>query len=43
MNEEEKWCGNCRWFEDEDCLGGGWCSKDGCETNCGGVCKKHEF
>lgn len=43
MNEEEKCCGNCLWFIDEDCLGDGWCNENDCETSCDKVCKKHEF
>lgn len=40
---KEKCCGNCHWFENEDILGNGWCSKKDCETSCDKVCKKHEF
>ena len=43
MDKEEKCCGNCLWFIDEDCLGDGWCYTNDCETSCDKVCKKHEF
>ena len=41
--KEERCCGNCLWFIDEDCLGDGWCYENDCETSCDKVCKKHEF
>lgn len=43
MKKEERCCGNCLWFIDEDCLGDGWCYENDCETSCDKVCKKHEF
>ena len=43
MEKEERCCGNCLWFIDEDCLGDGWCNENDCETSCDKVCKKHEF
>ena len=43
MKKEEKCCGNCNLFYNEDIYGVGWCYKKDCETSCDKVCKKHEF
>lgn len=43
MNEEEKCCGNCLWFIDEDAYGVGWCCNNEHESSCDQVCSKHEF
>lgn len=43
MNEEEKCCGNCHWFADEDAYGVGWCSNNEHESSCDQVCSEHEF
>ena len=43
MKKNEKCCGNCHWFDNEDVYGVGWCYKKDCETSCDKVCKKHEF
>ena len=43
MNKEEKCCGNCIWFGNEDVYGVGLCYKKDCEISCDKVCKKHEF
>ena len=43
MEKEEKCCGNCHWFEDEDCFGEGWCCVSDCESSCDQVCDEHEF
>ena len=43
MNKEEKCCGNCHWFDNEDIYGVGWCINNEHETSCDKVCKKHEF
>lgn len=43
MNKEEKCCGNCHWFGNEDIYGVGWCINNEHETSCDKVCKKHEF
>lgn len=43
MNKEEKCCGNCHWFGNEDIYGVGWCIKNEHETSCDKVCNKHGF
>ena len=42
MNEE-KCCGNCHWFGNEDVYGAGWCSNNEHESSCNQVCDEHEF
>ena len=34
MNKEEKCCGNCHWFDNEDIYGVGWCTINSCEVSC---------
>ena len=43
MEKEERCCGNCHWFDNEDVYGVGWCSNNEHETSCDKVCEKHEF
>lgn len=43
MNKEEKCCGNCHWFGNEDIYGVGWCSNNEHESSCDQVCDEHEF
>lgn len=43
MNKEEKCCGNCHWFDNEDVYGVGWCSNNEHESSCELVCDEHEF
>ena len=38
MKKEEKCCGNCHWFNNEDAYGVGWCSINDRETSCDKVC-----
>ena len=40
---EEKCCGNCHWFGNEDVYGVGWCSNNEHESSCDLVCDEHEF
>lgn len=42
MNEEERCCGNCHWFADEDAYGVGWCCNNEHESSCDQVCEEHE-
>ena len=39
--EENKCCGNCFWFDNEDAYGQGWCIDEQCETSCGSICGNH--
>lgn len=41
MNEE-KCCGNCIWFDNEDVYGVGWCSNNEHESSCDLVCDEHK-
>ena len=41
MNKEEKCCGNCHWFDNEDIYGVGWCTINSCEVSCDFVCIRH--
>lgn len=41
--KEEKCCGNCHWFENEDVCGVGWCCNNEHESFCDQVCSEHEF
>ena len=43
MNKEEKCCGNCIWFDNEDVYGVGWCSNNEHESSCDQLCDEHEF
>ena len=43
MNKEERCCGNCFWFDNEDAFGVGWCCNHGHESSCDLVCNDHEF
>lgn len=43
MKEEERCCGNCHWFGNEDVYGAGWCSNNEHESSCDQVCDEHEF
>ena len=43
MKEEERCCGNCHWFNNEDAYGVGWCSNNEHESSCDQVCSEHEF
>ena len=38
MKKEEKCCGNCNWFDNEDAYGVVWCSINDRETSCDQVC-----
>ena len=33
MINEEKCCGNCHWFDNEDIYGAGWCTINSCEVS----------
>lgn len=41
--KEEKCCGNCFWFDNEDAEGAGWCIDNQEETSCDLVCDNHNF
>ena len=41
MNKEQKCCGNCHWFDNEDIYGVGWCTINSCEVSCDFVCIRH--
>ena len=43
MEKEERCCGNCHWFDNEDAYGVGWCSNNEHESSCELVCDEHEF
>ena len=42
MKKEEKCCGNCHWFDNEDVYGVGWCSNNEHESSCDLVCDEHK-
>lgn len=42
MEKEEKCCGNCHWFDNEDVYGVGWCSNNEHESSCDQVCDEHK-
>ena len=42
MEKEEKCCGNCIWFDNEDVYGVGWCSNNEHESSCDQVCDEHK-
>ena len=42
MEKEEKCCGNCHWFCNEDIYGVGWCSNNEHESSCDLVCDEHK-
>lgn len=39
---ENKCCGNCKHFKDEDVSGKGWCEEQSWITECDKVCKCYE-
>ena len=39
---ENKCCGNCKHFKDEDVSGKGWCAEQSWITECGKICNCHE-
>lgn len=41
--KEEKCCGNCLWFDNEDACGQGWCIDAQHETSCDLVCDNHNY
>ncbi len=43
MKKEEKCCGNCHWFDNEDVYGVGWCCNNEHQSSCDKVCSEHEF
>ena len=43
MENNERCCGNCHWFDNEDVYGVGWCSNNEHESSCDLVCDEHEF
>lgn len=43
MKKNEKCCGNCHWFDNEDVYGVGWCSNNEHESSCDQVCDEYEF
>lgn len=43
MKKNEKCCGNCHWFGNEDVYGVGWCRNNEHESSCDQVCDEHEF
>ena len=42
-NKEERCCGNCFWFDNEDICGIGWCCYYDHESSCDLVCGKHTY
>ena len=42
MEKEERCCGNCHWFCNEDVYGVGWCSNNENESSCDQVCNEHK-
>ena len=42
MEQEEKCCGNCHWFDNEDVYGVGWCSNNEHESSCDLVCDEYK-
>ena len=42
MEKEERCCGNCHWFDNEDIYGVGWCSNNEHESSCDKVCNEHK-
>lgn len=42
MKKEERCCGNCHWFDNEDVYGVGWCSNNEHESSCDQVCDEHK-
>ena len=43
MEKEERCCGNCHWFDNEDVYGVGWCINSQDETSCDLVCENHNY
>ena len=41
MEKEERCCGNCHWFDNEDVYGVGWCTINSCDVSCDFVCIRH--
>ena len=41
MNKEERCCGNCNWFGNEDIYGVGRCTINSCDVSCDFVCIRH--
>ena len=41
--KEQRCCGNCHWFDNEDVYGVGWCSNNERESSCDQVCYKQIF
>ena len=41
LEKEEKCCGNCHWFGNEDVYGVGWCTINSCDVSCDFVCIRH--
>ena len=41
--KEQRCCGNCHWFDNEDVYGVGWCSNNERESSCDQVCSEYEF
>lgn len=41
--QEEKCCGNCFWFDNEDTEGQGWCIEHQEETSYYLVCDNHNY
>lgn len=41
--KEQRCCGNCHWFDNEDVYGVGWCSNNERESSCDQVCCEYEF
>ena len=39
--KEEKCCGNCHWFDNEDVCGVGWYAINSCDVSCDFVCIRH--
>lgn len=42
MGVQNKYCGNCKHFKDEDASGKGWCEEQSWVSECSKVCKCHE-
>ena len=39
---EEKCCGSCRWYCNEDIYGLGWCAIERGDRTCGETCERWE-
>ena len=42
MDTQNKYCGNCKHFQNESATGNGWCNENDWISNVDKVCKCHE-